>query len=252
MRLLETAQDVRLVVAEVVEVRLPRDGSSGCSGSKRGNRRCGRARPAARDDERASRRRPVLLAGRVGLVGRGPLGDAEQGAQAVSISSRSETRGRTDRAARRRRGAPRSRSASSPPAPRPDSASSRDRSGGNRRCGRHVLAVDPEDPRAATTTVTSSWPEAARRARGPTSGRSSNQLMPKARTPSSRRTKRTAPPGRALDLLDVELAVAHYIRKMPNVVSGTGAFSAAEIPSASTRRVSSGSMIPSSQRRAVE
>ena len=33
---------------------------------------------------------------------------------------------------------------------------------------------------------------------------------------------------------------------------GIGAFSAAEIPSASTRRVSSGSMIPSSQRRAVE
>ena len=43
-----------------------------------------------------------------------------------------------------------------------------------------------------------------------------------------------------------------YIRKMPNVLSGTGAFSAAEIPSASTRRVSRGSMIPSSQSRAVE
>src|SRR6478736_6766485 len=35
-----------------------------------------------------------------------------------------------------------------------------------------------------------------------------------------------------------------YIRKTPNVVSGIGAFSAAEIPRASTRRVSSGSMIP--------
>src|SRR4029079_18831087 len=34
----------------------------------------------------------------------------------------------------------------------------------------------------------------------------------------------------------------HHIRKMPNVVSGIGAFNAAEIPSASTRRVSSGSM----------
>ena len=43
-----------------------------------------------------------------------------------------------------------------------------------------------------------------------------------------------------------------YIRKMPNVDSGTGAFSAAEIPSASTRRVSRGSMMPSSQSRAVE
>src|SRR6266545_1950255 len=44
----------------------------------------------------------------------------------------------------------------------------------------------------------------------------------------------------------------HHIRKMPNVVSAIGAFSAAEIPSASTRRVSSGSMIPSSQSLAVE
>ena len=57
---------------------------------------------------------------------------------------------------------------------------------------------------------------------------------------------------RALELVHVDLAVAHYIRKMPKVDSGTGAFSAAEIPSASTRRVSRGSMIPSSQRRAVE
>jgi hypothetical protein len=43
-----------------------------------------------------------------------------------------------------------------------------------------------------------------------------------------------------------------HIRKTPNSVSGIGAFSAAERPSARTRRVSSGSMIPSSQRRAVE
>ena len=56
----------------------------------------------------------------------------------------------------------------------------------------------------------------------------------------------------ALELVHVELAVAHHIRKMPKVDSGTGAFSAAEIPSASTRRVSSGSMMPSSQSRAVE
>src|SRR6266536_4306697 len=39
---------------------------------------------------------------------------------------------------------------------------------------------------------------------------------------------------------------AHHIRKMPKVVSGIGALSAAEMPNASTRRVSSGSMIPSS------
>jgi sarcosine oxidase subunit beta len=43
-----------------------------------------------------------------------------------------------------------------------------------------------------------------------------------------------------------------YILKTPNVVSGTGALRAAARPRARTRRVSSGSMMPSSQRRAVE
>jgi hypothetical protein len=43
-----------------------------------------------------------------------------------------------------------------------------------------------------------------------------------------------------------------YIRKTPNVVSGIGAFRLAAIPSARTFLVSSGSMIPSSQSRAVE
>jgi RNA polymerase sigma factor (sigma-70 family) len=43
-----------------------------------------------------------------------------------------------------------------------------------------------------------------------------------------------------------------YIRKTPKVVSGIGALSAAEIPSASTLRVSTGSTMPSSQSRAVE
>ena len=42
-----------------------------------------------------------------------------------------------------------------------------------------------------------------------------------------------------------------YIRKTPNLVSGIGAWSAASIPSDRTRRVSSGSMTPSSQSRAV-
>ena len=45
---------------------------------------------------------------------------------------------------------------------------------------------------------------------------------------------------------------AGYIRKIPKVVSRIGALSAAEIPSAITLRVSTGSTIPSSQRRAVE
>ena len=59
-----------------------------------------------------------------------------------------------------------------------------------------------------------------------------------------------------LDIVDVDGLVRHlcsfHIRKTPKVDSGIGAFSAAEIPSASTRLVSSGSMIPSSQSRAVE
>src|SRR5206468_13103014 len=43
-----------------------------------------------------------------------------------------------------------------------------------------------------------------------------------------------------------------HMRKTPNVVSGTGAFAAAARPRASTRRVSRGSTMPSSQSRAVE
>ena len=46
--------------------------------------------------------------------------------------------------------------------------------------------------------------------------------------------------------------LAAHMRKIPKRVSGIGASSAAESPSASTCRVSSGSMIPSSQSRAVE
>ena len=42
-----------------------------------------------------------------------------------------------------------------------------------------------------------------------------------------------------------------YIRKTPNLVSGIGAWSAASMPRESTRRVSSGSMTPSSHSRAV-
>ena len=43
-----------------------------------------------------------------------------------------------------------------------------------------------------------------------------------------------------------------YIRKTPNCVRGCGACAAASRPIAITRRVSSGSMMPSSHRRAVE
>ena len=59
-------------------------------------------------------------------------------------------------------------------------------------------------------------------------------------------------PATAYRVMRKESTGTVYIRKMPNAVSGTGAFAAAASPSASTRRVSSGSMIPSSHRRAVE
>ena len=50
--------------------------------------------------------------------------------------------------------------------------------------------------------------------------------------------------------LDVSPTALH-IRSTPNRVSGTGAFKAADSDRPRTIRVSSGSMIPSSQRRAV-
>ena len=56
----------------------------------------------------------------------------------------------------------------------------------------------------------------------------------------------------ALQPVDVDERVPHHILKTPNLVCGIGALSAAESPSASTRRVSSGSMTPSSHSRAVE
>src|SRR6185503_13205685 len=50
----------------------------------------------------------------------------------------------------------------------------------------------------ATTTLTSSWPESVSSCSTPGApGGSSNQLIPKASSPSSRRTNRTAPPGPA-------------------------------------------------------
>src|SRR5258705_9369856 len=56
-------------------------------------------------------------------------------------------------------------------------------------------------------------------------------------------------PGRPMNTL--KRAAATYIRNTPNRVSGIGAWSAASIPSDRTRRVSSGSMTPSSHSRAV-
>jgi hypothetical protein len=51
--------------------------------------------------------------------------------------------------------------------------------------------------------------------------------------------------------LRLNLTATLYMRKMPNFVSGMGALMAAERPSARTWRVCAGSMMPSSQRRAV-
>src|SRR5690348_7521798 len=53
-------------------------------------------------------------------------------------------------------------------------------------------------------------------------------------------------------LLVLAAEEAHHIRKTPNVVSGIGVLSALASPSARTRRVSNGSITPSSQSRAVE
>src|SRR5262249_37615044 len=53
-------------------------------------------------------------------------------------------------------------------------------------------------------------------------------------------------------LLRLAAEEAHHIRNTPNVVSGIGAFSGLARPRASRRRVSSGSVTPSSHRRAVE
>jgi hypothetical protein len=52
-------------------------------------------------------------------------------------------------------------------------------------------------------------------------------------------------------ILSFERGAPHHIRNTPNFVSSTGALSAGGEASASTRRVSAGRMMPSSQSRAV-
>ena len=101
-------------------------------------------------------------------------------------------------------------------------ARDRDRLAGRRACGarRHR----PEPPRATVAIPSSRQVRKTRTA-----------ISPRFATSSLRTPRRRA-----------------HMRKMPKRVSGIGASSAAEIPSASTCRVSSGSMIPSSQSRAVE
>src|SRR6202011_1200087 len=55
-----------------------------------------------------------------------------------------------------------------------------------------------QTPDPPTTTLTSSWPDSDSSCSWPTApGGSSNQLIPKASTPSARRTNLTAPPGPA-------------------------------------------------------
>ena len=58
--------------------------------------------------------------------------------------------------------------------------------------------------------------------------------------------------GMCFEIVPATLPAPVYILKTPKRVSGISAFSAALIPSASTRRVSIGSITPSSHSRAVE
>src|SRR5215471_3691743 len=62
---------------------------------------------------------------------------------------------------------------------------------------------------------------------------------------------RTVEDNKSNVLMDLDLQHGSHIRNTPKRVSSCGAFIAAEIPRARTLRVSRGSMIPSSQRRAV-
>ncbi|MNW14868.1 hypothetical protein D3C71_2132170 [compost metagenome] len=57
----------------------------------------------------------------------------------------------------------------------------------------------------------------------------------------------------AVILLELRARIARwrYMRKTPNLVSSMGAFNAADKARPSTRRVSAGAMMPSSQSRAV-
>jgi len=59
-------------------------------------------------------------------------------------------------------------------------------------------------------------------------------------------------PGADVSLLMLSNGPSLSTRNPPNFGSGIGAFSAADMPSASTRRVSAGSITPSSQIRALE
>ena len=56
---------------------------------------------------------------------------------------------------------------------------------------------------------------------------------------------------RPADVLHAALLAWRYIRNTPNLVASTGLFSAAEIASPSTLRVSAGSITPSSHNRAL-
>ena len=133
----------------------------------------------------------------------------------------------------------------------------------HRRCERDLLTVDPIDAAAADDHVHLFLASAHLVVLDPFHVRcelepvhperlhaelAAQELRrrPLDRHPRPRRSSALSSPWRTLTpSLD-------HMRKTPKVVSGIGAFSAAEMPSASTRRVSSGSMIPSSQRRAVE
>ena len=161
---------------------------------------------------------------------------------------------RSCRAERRRR-------ASSPRrARRRSAASSPGRSGESHRAHGHLLALDAYVPEPRMITLTSSCPDPASLCSRPSMPGGELEPVDPERLARRARAGRTAPrrPGpsprssRRRRSISHSATLASTSGRRRSVVSGIGAFSAAEMPSASTRRVSSGSMMPSSQSRAVE
>ena len=104
--------------------------------------------------------------------------------------------------------------------------------------------------RTRPTTARSTSGSSSRGSRTASSGRPTTSA--RASRPSARSAGRSSGATDADDVSGLGRTPLPHMRNTPKLVSGTGALAAAARPSPSTRRVSSGSMIPSSQRRAVE
>ena len=106
------------------------------------------------------------------------------------------------------------------------------------------------DARAPAARVVTAHPASWSRApRGETPSRRRAHAAPRHSSRTHSSASASSPATTALAPVE---ATVDYILKTPNVVSGIGALTLAEIPSASTLRVSTGSTIPSSQSLAVE